>query len=206
MGDSSAAAIPLGGAGFSVSDVKLSGFSLVQRDVTDFSRHSAGSAVQTSSEDQTGAESRAECKKDNIFCAYPGAVTPFRKRTGIRVVTEVCRTAETLSQHIRNRNVVPAGQIRRRLNDTALTVERTSAAYADCACLGCNKFFNSFEQTRQSFFAVRGLKPDFLVYPGPGTSHTSTCCAAYIETDKFFFLFFHMYFKRCGGSVPPAPP
>ena len=82
-------------------------------------------------QNQAGAESGAESQKRHGFHSLPGTEFPLGDRSGIGVVLKPDRAAEAVFEHADDRHLIPAGQIRRRLNHSGAAVQRTAAGDAE---------------------------------------------------------------------------
>ena len=98
-----------------------------------FSRIVVGPGVKFPVDDQTGAQTRAECQEHHVLRPFAGSESPFSQSAGICIIVKRGRYAEPFRQDADNRNIVPAGQIGRGHDNTGSTVKRTAATYSDRA-------------------------------------------------------------------------
>ena len=121
-------------AGSSAESLERSRFSIAfrtgrtQADMTEFTRHPGRSFVKASIQDDASAETGTHREEDHIAAAASRAVFPFRERAGVCIVHQECGDPELPAYHVRDRNAVPARQIRGRENNAFLGIERAPAA------------------------------------------------------------------------------
>ena len=94
--------------------------------VADLQALAAGAAIDFAVEDQARAEARAAGEIDQPRRAAAGAPEEFGKTTGSGVMLDAGWKAEAIGDDLLERDVVPAGEIRRGLDDSALGVERAA--------------------------------------------------------------------------------
>jgi len=92
--------------------------------VADLQALAAGAAIDFAVEDQSRAEARAAGEIHQPAGRAAGAPEEFGQATGGRIVLDAGGKAKAIGDDLLERDVVPAGQIRRRLNDSPLGVER----------------------------------------------------------------------------------
>ena len=102
----------------------------------DLTRVVIGAGVELPVQDKTGAHARAESQENHVAAAAPGTILPFRERTRVRVILQGGANARRLLYQFDNGNVVPAGEVGRRLHDTRPAVQGTAARDADSLGIG----------------------------------------------------------------------
>lgn len=92
--------------------------------VADLQALAARAAIDFAVEDQTRAEAGAAGEIDQPRRAAVGAPEEFGQATGGGVVLDASRKAQAIGDDLLERDVIPAGEIWGRLDDSPLGVER----------------------------------------------------------------------------------
>ena len=94
--------------------------------VPDFAGQVARASVKLAVDDQSAAETRAHSEEYHVARAAGRPEIPFGQGSGVPVVLNVHGQPKFFLEQVFERNVVPARQIRRRVNDSGLNLERTA--------------------------------------------------------------------------------
>ena len=126
-GNAAAAGKALKAAGLAVANGAVG----AQAHMADLAAHIGVTAQQAAFGDDASAHAGAHGQKNHIVAALAGAQLPLHQRACIGVVLQIDRHAEFFAQHVADRDIIPAGQVGRRLDDAAAGIQRAAAGDAD---------------------------------------------------------------------------
>src|ERR1019366_3140921 len=89
--------------------------------------------VKSPINDNSCAKSRAHREENHVVESMPRAVAMFGDGAGVCVVLDVAANAELPLEDCFDRNIHPRGKIGRRMDNSAQSIKRGAAAYADTA-------------------------------------------------------------------------